>query len=342
MGYVADFVTGRSISEGEPAVGIVIVPRTGGWPDPIKAAAVDPVHAHDRFSPLSLPLDGFINDQGYFEPKGSQLALQLLLDTVGFDTWASYFEKAYAFGEENGGIKLDGERVIAGVAVMRPETYRSVISTGRRGQRTADSAIDAARILIDAQKRWNDDHDNSCFFVALMANPPRGGVWKTKDGAEIEIPHCSLGLADGYCWDLNAVSKEHIRQTYANAYRRSPEELAPLFGLFSDFQNLSRGLADLGKYFAPAGFMRHDNLNAVTSLQLDALEGAILNAAERRRTGVESREDRLVADMVGLQKKLSNLQRLVHAEIVKANQYLGADSEPEAERVPEAPKPRQF
>lgn len=43
MGYVADFVTGRSISEGEPTVGIVIVPRTAGWPDPIMAAAVDPV-----------------------------------------------------------------------------------------------------------------------------------------------------------------------------------------------------------------------------------------------------------------------------------------------------------
>ncbi len=59
-----------------------------------------------------------------------------------------------------------------------------------------------------------------------------------------------------------------------------------------------------------------------------------MNAAERERTGVESREERFLSDMVGLQEKLSNLQRLVQAEIVKANEYLGSDSEPEAERVP--------
>lgn len=44
MGYVADFATGRSIAEGDKAVGPVIVPNVRGWPDPVQTAAANPVH----------------------------------------------------------------------------------------------------------------------------------------------------------------------------------------------------------------------------------------------------------------------------------------------------------
>lgn len=344
MGYVADFVTGRSIAEKEPAVGVVIIPQTGGWPDPVKAAAIDPTHAHDKFSPLSLPLAGFINDQGYFEPKPNQLALTLLLDTTGFKTWKAFFEKSYVTGGEGReGIELgrDKKKVIAGIAAMRPETYKTLITQGKRYSPGPDRAVDAARIQMDAQRRWNEDKENKVFFVGIMSNPPRGDndVWTTKEGDKIRIPDCSLGLADGYSWDLNGVAKDHIRKAYENAYLGNAEDFAPLFELFGQFQSLCRGLQDVGKYFMPGGFMRHDNIAEITTLQFDALEGAIKNAAKRDYTGVEYRDEEFLVDMAALQKRIDSLQSLLTKEIAKAHRILGTYEAEEAaeERASKTP-----
>lgn len=339
MGYVADFVTGRSIAEREPAVGVVITQRTTGWPDPVLAAAIDPVHAHGKFSPLSLPLQGFINDHGYFEPKQGQLGLRLLLDMVGFQTWEAFFEKAYTMNKD-GGFKLDQQMVGAGIAAMHPETYKTLLKTGRRGQKRPDKPLDAARILIDAQKRWVENHEDRCFMVAILASPPRGNVWTTMEGEEVEVPHCSKGLADGYPWELDASSRRHIQTAYEQAYTAPIENTAELFSLLSDFQNLSQGLSDVGKYFAPGGFMRHDNVNAVIDINLATLNCALKNAAAREYTGVESREERFLENMEAVAKKLAALQATVEIEIAQGRKYLGIDDPDQTENVaPPTPKP---
>lgn len=323
MGYVADFVTGRSIAAGEPAVGVVIVPATKGWPDPVKCAAVDPVYAHERFSPLSLPLNGFVNDRGYFEPNPHQLGLRLLLGVTGSGSWQEFFETAYGSKhEDEPGLEIDGAKVVAGVAAMRPETFRSLVETGKRGQPKADSPLAAARILIDAQKRWLENKESASFLVAIMASPPREEVWTTLEGAEIEVPHCSFGLADGYPWELNASAKRHIGGAYEAAHLMTAGEVAPLFALLSDFQNFSQGLSDVGKYFAPGGFVRHDNLDAVVDLQLSSIGAALENAALRETTGVETREMRFLERMEGIAHRLALLQAAVQDQVAYANRYL--------------------
>ena len=60
-GYLADFITGRSIGESDRIVAVAIVPTEGGWPDAV-AAAYTPIYPHDRFTPLSLPIQ--------MEPRG--------------------------------------------------------------------------------------------------------------------------------------------------------------------------------------------------------------------------------------------------------------------------------
>nr|WP_250807096.1 hypothetical protein [Neorhizobium tomejilense] len=335
MGYVADFVTGRSIAEREPAVGVVIVPRTGGWPDPVKAAALDPVHAHDRFSPLSLPLGGRINDRGFFEPTPKQFALDIFLKTTGFASWEKFFDSAYA-GHEKGGVVLQGETKGAGFAVMRPETYSHVVQLGRRGQTEPDSPLNAARILIDAQRRSFENREDAPFLVALLANPPRQKVWTTLDGEEITVPHCSLGLADGYPWELEYSARDFIREQFKDAYKKPIEDTVPLFASLSDFQNLSRGLSDLGKYFTPGGFMRHDNVRAVTGLAISTLNGALSNASKRDYTGVEYREERFLSEMENVSRQLEVLQVIIRNEIEYARGFLGMDDPEEAA----APAPR--
>jgi hypothetical protein len=338
MGYVADFVTGRSIAEKEAAVAVVIVPRTNGWPDPVKAAALDPVHAHERFTPISLPLKGKINDRGYFEPSKGQLSLDLLLRSTRFETWNQLFEGAYA-GYEKGGVTLGGESKLFGVSVMRVETYRHAIELGRRGQKRKDSPRDAACILIDAQRRAFDNREDQAWNVATLSNEPRDGIWTTLDGEEITVPYCSAGLAAGYPWELDRAVRRFIQQEFKNAYRKPIEATVPLFAALSDFQNLSRGLSDLGKYFTPGGFMRHDNTTAVTGMAMTTLAAALENASSRDYTGVESREDRFLAEMETVAKQLETLQNIVAGEIKAARQYLGMDNPPPMSPTP-APRPR--
>ncbi|MCS4088764.1 hypothetical protein [Rhizobium sp. BK176] len=320
MGYVADFVTGSAIREGETAVAVVIVPKKGGWPDPIKAAAVDPVHAHDRFSPLSLPLRGVINDRGYFEPNPDQLALGLLLDTTGFETWSAFFDEACDFRGATSGFMLDGERTVAGVSVMKPESFAYLVQTGR-GQ--PDDPMAAARILIDAQKRWEGQRETegvSLLHVALLHGSPRpGSTWTTLEGVDIVVPPCSVGLSHGYPWELNDAASRHIMDVYQSAHARmTVEEVSLLYRALSDFQGLSRGLQYVGKYFAPAGFMRHDNYAAVRDLHFNALVSLVHDVSDRAGYGIESRGEEFFDDMTDLMRRLDGLKDQIREEVAKA------------------------
>lgn len=335
MAYVADFITGRAMSEKESAVGVVITRRTSGWPDPVIAAATDPVHAHEVFSPISLPLKGRINDQGYFEPNGNQLALTLLLKTFGFENWETFFRSSYSHGD--GGIDIGGEKAGAGIAAMKPETFKKMIALGKRGQKAKDDPVAAARILVDAQRRCYENREDRVFFVALLANPPSDDTWTTLDGEDIPVPHCSLGLADGYPWELNSHARRFIQDMFRDVRNVPVEQTAKLFEALSDFQNLSRGVSNVGKYFAPGGFMRHDNSAAITDLNLMTLESAIVNAAKRDGTGVEWREERFLTDMEKLEARLSRLQHALRAEIEYAKDYLNPHDE--TEETPRSPAP---
>lgn len=334
MAYVADFVTGRSIKEREPAVGVVITRRTKGWPDPVISAATDPVHAHEMFNPMSLPLKGFINDQGYFEPKKDQLALTLLLKTYGFKDWKTFFEASYSHSKD-GGFEVEGEKIGAGIAAMRPETFEAVRARGARSDSSPDDPRDAARILVDAQKRFYENKEDRSFFVAILANAPNDDTWTTLEGEEIAVPECSHGLADGHPWGLHQSAKRFAREAFKDVREVPLERTAEFFASLSDFQNLSRGLAQVGKYFAPGGYMRHDNISAVTKLALTTVESGIVNAADRDGTGVEYREERFLSDMEGLAERLERLQEAVNNEIAKARAYLNIDE------APRQPSPRR-
>lgn len=329
MAYVADFVTGRAMAEREKAVGVVIVPRRGGWPDPVKAAAIDPVHAHDRFSPLSLPLKGVINDDGYFEPQKGQIGLRFLLDFTGYPDWKTFFKDSYTQKSEGDGFKIDGERVVAGIAAMRPETYKSLLALGGRGIKN-DSAAAAARIFLDAQHRAFVNKEMTAYNVATLVGAPRG-TWRTLGGEEIEAPHCALGLADGYPWEFQIDVREYFRNWGSKALERGEDgqsQFVELFEGLAEFQKLSRGLSDVGKYFTPGGFMRHENISAVMGLQVATLGAAVRGIAGRDYFGVEYREEKFLLEMEALSDKIAKIQNDLQKEIDTARRFLAGD-EPE-------------
>jgi hypothetical protein len=330
MGYVADFVTGRSIAEGDKAVGIVIVPNVRGWPDPVQAAATDPTHPHERFSPISLPLKGFINDRGYFEPEKKQLALSLLLDMVGFESWKAFFDKGFDFREKEPGFMFDGRRALAGISAMHVGTFDALLDMGTYEGIRDGRAADAARIIIDAQKRFKLHKDDQSYFLSIFNSGPREDLYTTLDGETMSVPDCSRALEDGHIWQVDRAVRRHIAKRYGDAHLGDGKELTQIFDLLSGFQKLCRGLNYTGNYFKPGGFIRHDNLYDVANLQLGSLKSTFENSGARRRTGFEWADEAFIGDMEAVAEQIRQLHAVVEEEISKARAYF-ADDQPEAD-----------
>jgi hypothetical protein len=328
MGYVADFVTGRSIAERDRAVGIVVIPNVRGWPDPILAAATDPTHPHERFSPLSLPLKGSVNDRGYFEPDKKQVALSLLLDTVGYDSWGKFFDEAFDFRGDEPGIIMDGRRVIAGISAMHVGTYGALIELGTYDGNRLSRGSDAARIIMDAQKRFKLHKDDPSYFLSIFNSGPYDDSYTTLEGDVIDVPDCSRALEDGHTWNVDRLVRRQIAKRYRDAYLGDGKELAQVFDALSNFQKLCIGLNHTGNYFAPGGFIRHDNIYDVAKLQIASLTSTFDNSGARRRTGYEWADEGFIDDMEAVAEQLRQLQAVIEGEISKARAYFG-DEEPE-------------
>lgn len=334
MGYVADFVTGRSIAEGDKAVGLVIVPNVRGWPDPVQTAAADPTHPHERFSPISLPLKGFINDRGYFEPEKKQLALSLLLDMVGFESWKTFFDKGFDFREKEPGFMFDGRRALAGISAMHVGTYNALLDIGTHEGNRNSRAADAARIIIDAQKRFKLHKDDQSYFLSIFNSGPYEDDYTTLEGETIPVPECSRALQDGHIWQVDRAVRRRIAKRYGDAHLGDGKELAQVFDLLSRFQKLCIGLNHTGNYFKPGGFIRHDNLYDVANVQLASLKATFENSGARRRTGFEWADEAFIDDMEAVAEQIRQLHAVVEEEILKARAYFGNEEANDEDDAP--------
>lgn len=334
MGYVADFVTGRSIAEGDKAVGLVIVPNVRGWPDPVQTAATDPVHPYERFTPISLPLVGFINERGYFEPEKAQLALSLLLDMTGFESWKAFFDKGFDFRENEPGFMFDGRRALAGISAMHAGTYDALLDMGTYEGNSNSGAADAARIIIDAQKRFKLHKDDRSYFLSIFNSGPHEDSYTTLEGDVISVPDCSRALEDGHTWLVDEAVRRHIAKRYGEAHVGDGKELTQTFELLSSFQKLCIGLNYTGHYFKPGGFIRHDNLYDVAKLQIDTLKATFENSGARRRTGYEWADETFIDDMQAVAEQLRQLHVVIEEEISQARAYFGTEEPDDADDIP--------
>lgn len=334
MGYVADFITGRSIAEKDRAIGLVIVPNVGGWPDPILTAASDPTHPHDRFTPISLPLTGFINDRGYFEPDKKQVGLDLLLATVGFSNWSEFFEKGFDFSDDDAGFQFGGRKVIAGISAMHEGAYDALRGLGTYDGNRDSRARDAANIIIDAQKRFRENKDDRSYFVSIFHSAPYEDDYELLSGEVISVPECSQALSDGHTWHVDRTVKKQIAKRFSDAGQDGGRELTKVFEGLADFQKLCLGMNFAGKYFAPGGFIRHDNLYDVAKVQIESLKATFRDSGARRRTGYEWADETFIGDMEAVSEQIRQLQRIISDEISKAYAYF-ADQDAECDDIDE-------
>lgn len=294
-GYLSDFITGRSIGEGDRIVAVAIVPTEGGWPDAVKAAAYTPVYPHDRFTPLSLPMTGSLDEYGFFSPDRDQVSLKHLLAATQLDSWEAFhmamnpkdntFELSHPNKET---AKLLGMRrkVIPGLSVMHESKYDAICALSRIEEDVVEAAARAAVIVMDASARVATDSDLMFMRVAQLGKP-YDRAYETKSGRKIEVPRVSGVLSENTPWEICVYAKDAIERGHRNSHETDGTALRATFEAFAGFQRLCIGLHVLNRYFAPSAFTRGDNLFEAVEFQLASIDSAVKGIVDKPTYGPE-------------------------------------------------------
>ncbi|TLX16204.1 hypothetical protein [Rhizobium sp. MHM7A] len=263
----SDFVTGRSILEGEPAVAIIVDVRDR------EHSAKAPINPHDRFMPLSYMINGTVDDGGFFVPKGKQLALDILLKVAKADTWADVRHMLNA-GKP---VALDehpvlGKTVISpGIAIMHASTAFAVSQQAFEGHDVAQDVKMAAKILVDAHQRLREG-DRDYFFIATggEVNSP----YETLAGETIDVPDVSNAFSRSFASPAYALKR--AMGSYFKEIGSGNEKLAePMYEMFARYQVFLSGLHALGKKLEPSAFANYDNTLEVTKFHLNEVVAAV-------------------------------------------------------------------
>ena len=322
MGYLADFVTGRSINQHDDVVALVIVPAAHGYPNPVTGAAKPPVYVADRFEPLSLPMRGKLDDRGFFEPNADDLGLEILLSAVKANSWKEFadkgindFQNAWTFPDPTVFDKENVTSIHPGIAAMHASTFDALIAAGSYFDDAEGGSEPerAAAIVVDARKRWNEGRDSKYYNAAYM-HAPNGSEYVTLEGETIKVPFLMQVLSDMdgnqsmSSWLKSAVTRRHDRN-------RSDQQqaLVATYRLLHDFFRASYGLHDLPRYWQPSGYARSENLEAVAKLQIADLQASLGGVTDR--LGIEEATDRGFSGLEAMADDLRKALETIEAEI---------------------------
>jgi hypothetical protein len=291
-GYLADFITGRSIGDGDRIVAIAIIPAEGGWPDAQKAAAFTPCYPHDRFIPLSLPLAGGIDDDGFFVPDRDQVSLDHLLATTRLESWSDFrqamnprdntFELSRPDPEMATRFNLR-RQVIPGLSVMHQSTFESIIGLSGIEEDQIEAASLATIVVMDASERVAN-REMEYVGVADLGKPYRR-EHELLSGRTIEVPEVSGVFSETAPWGMSHYAREAIGRTHRKSHLTDGAALRRTFEALSGFQRFCIGLNVLNRYFEPSAFTRHDNLFEAAEVQLNDIESAVQGISSRRAYG---------------------------------------------------------
>lgn len=248
----SDFVTGRSILEGEPAVAVIVDVRDKTDKGNGSKA---PVYPHDRFLPIFYMINGVVEEDGFFVPKGKQLALDILMKTMKVDIWGDVRQMLNA-GKP---VVLDehpvlGKTVISpGIAIMHASTAFAVSQQAFVGRDVAEDVKTAAKILVDAHRRLNEG-DRDYFFIATGGEV--SSPYETLAGENVDVPDVSNAFSSSFGSPAYALKK--AMGSYFKEIGSGNEKLAvPMYEMLARYQVFLSGLHALGKKLEPSATKFH-------------------------------------------------------------------------------------
>lgn len=314
-GYEADFITGRSINSKDRAVAIVIAPAVHGYPNPVKFAATAPVYPHDRFEPLSLPLNGSLDKNGFFKPDKDQTSLMIFESLVKMP-W-SQFRTNILNKEEStitlGRHELEKETLAPGLAIMHKSTADAFIGMAREDLDTQAAAEAATRITLDAKRRVVEG-DHRYWNISSMKHPGTN-TYTTLDNDVIPVPNVMHAMTDGEPRLLGRKAKSIVLRHHDEAGFDDGHKIKAIFECLIEFQKLSYGMRMIQRHLQPSNFARSDNLMAVTKFNLKVVDQAMEGLS--KRDGFECDDDRWNDHLELVAESLRNTLEKVEAELAK-------------------------
>lgn len=83
---------------------------------------------------------------------------------TGFESWDAFFDKGFEFRQKEPDFMFDEHRALAGISAMHAGTYKALLDMGTYGGNRDSGAADAARIIIDAQRRFKLHKDDKYYL----------------------------------------------------------------------------------------------------------------------------------------------------------------------------------
>lgn len=255
---ITDFVTGRSLLEGDRAVCIVLDLKTE------KRRIRNPT---DMAHISSLPIFGRVGGQDDFAPELDDYAAEMFGHVIR-SNWHAFASRA-----RKGPAAYSVERhfqheMLLAPAYVSEGTFHRVIAMSRSDEESQKEVWAAAEIFQDAKRRYRaGDKEDTRSILAL--DHPCMDEWPLSDGRIIEIPQIMRRINSNEC-QLNNLLRFAMKDTMAANDTIFDAEIG--YRRLDELQSFSLGLFRLGKHFHPSRLAGDMNLVENGSFMIGELQ----------------------------------------------------------------------
>jgi len=235
---ITDFVTGRSLLEGDRAVCIVLDLRE-------EPGAV--YYPTDMATIASLPIAGRVGEHDNFTPDLDDYAATMF-DHVIQSNWDTYSAKT-ARGPARYEIKHHfTDRLLLANAYVSEGTFKRLVEMTRPEEDIRDEAWAAAEIYHDALLRFRRG-ERSDILTTLSMDSPLEEKWEFADGRSIVVPDILRNFNSNECQLEN-----RLRLAMKNTMRAADTVFDNEIGYrkLAELRAFSVGLFNIGKHFLPS------------------------------------------------------------------------------------------
>lgn len=262
---ITDFVTGRSLLEGDRAVCIVLDLRT----EPRSI-----YHPTDMASIASLPIFGRVGENDDFAPDLDDYAATMF-DQVTQSNWSAYSSRA-ARGPVAYEIKHHfTDHLLLSNAYISEGTFRRLVEMGSHSEDDLrEASWNSAEIYHDALCRFRKG-ERSDILTTLSMDDPLEQEWELSDGRLIVVPDLMRSFNSNECQLEN-----RLRFAMKDTMRAAENVFDNEFGYrkLADLQAFSIGLFHIGKHFQPSRRSGDMNLTETASFMIEELKDLIGSA----------------------------------------------------------------
>lgn len=261
---ITDFVTGRSLLEGDRAVCIVL---------DLDKEQRRIYHPTDMASISSLPIFGRVGEHDDFLPE---------LDDYGAEMFGRVIRSewnAFAASARKGPVVYDikrhfTEHLLLAPAYVSENTFRRIVATTKSEEDIQTASWAAAEIYEDALKRYRaGDREDTPGILSL--DHPCMDEWTMADGRVVTIPEIMCRFNSNEC-QLGNLLRSTMKDTMTASQTVFDSEIG--YRRLGELQSFAVGLFNLGKYFQPSRHAGDMNLVESASFVIGELQDILRNA----------------------------------------------------------------